>query len=178
LLASALPTGLPFQHVIIHPLIADQQGRKMSKSLGNVIEPKELIAQYGVDALRLTLLEAASLGTNQIMFDVNRLAFWSTQLSHLIEAGAWLVTATPKCTKVDEVVIEYLSIAQVTSCVMETVGMMLQQFKELLDLYLKSFTLNSLILNSGPENSPVLYTLLNILAPNTAMAVREAHYDC
>ena len=46
----------PFDHVLIHGLVRDSQGRKMSKSLGNGIDPLEVIEQYGADALRLTLI--------------------------------------------------------------------------------------------------------------------------
>ena len=42
-------------HVLIHGLVRDSQGRKMSKSLGNGIDPLEVIDKYGADALRLTL---------------------------------------------------------------------------------------------------------------------------
>ena len=46
----------PFHHVLIHGLVRDSQGRKMSKSLGNGIDPLEVIDKYGADALRLTLM--------------------------------------------------------------------------------------------------------------------------
>ncbi len=46
----------PFRTVLLHGLVRDAQGRKMSKSLGNGIDPLEVIARYGADALRLTLL--------------------------------------------------------------------------------------------------------------------------
>ena len=47
---------IPFKHVFIHGLVRDSQGRKMSKSLGNGINPLEVIDQYGADALRFTLV--------------------------------------------------------------------------------------------------------------------------
>ena len=46
----------PFKHVLIHGLVRDAQGRKMSKSLGNGVDPLEVIAKYGADALRYSLL--------------------------------------------------------------------------------------------------------------------------
>jgi len=46
---------VPFQHVLIHPTIQDAQGRRMSKSLGNGVDPLDLIEMYGADAMRFTL---------------------------------------------------------------------------------------------------------------------------
>ncbi len=47
---------VPFKHVYLHGLVRDTQGRKMSKSLGNVLDPRELSGKYGTDALRMALL--------------------------------------------------------------------------------------------------------------------------
>ena len=52
----------PFHHVLIHGLVRDSQGRKMSKSLGNGIDPLEVIDKYGADALRLTLMTGNAPG--------------------------------------------------------------------------------------------------------------------
>ncbi len=54
----------PFDTVLIHGIIRDAQGRKMSKSLGNGIDPLEVIAQYGADALRFTLATNNSPGND------------------------------------------------------------------------------------------------------------------
>lgn len=52
----------PFEYVSIHGLVRDAQGRKMSKSLGNGIDPLELIEQYGADALRFSLAAGVRIG--------------------------------------------------------------------------------------------------------------------
>ncbi len=52
----------PFDTVYVHALVRDEHGKKMSKSLGNVIDPLELIDQYGADALRFTLASMAAMG--------------------------------------------------------------------------------------------------------------------
>ncbi|CAM3093919.1 valine--tRNA ligase [Sporolactobacillus spathodeae] len=52
----------PFQDVLIHGLVRDEQGRKMSKSLGNGIDPMDVIAKYGADALRYTLATGTTPG--------------------------------------------------------------------------------------------------------------------
>ena len=59
---------VPFKKVLLHGLIRDKQNRKMSKSLGNGIDPLEKIEEYGTDALRFMLVRANHLG-NDIKFD-------------------------------------------------------------------------------------------------------------
>ncbi len=54
----------PFTDVYIHGLLRDSQGRKMSKSLGNGVDPLEIIEQYGADALRLTLITGNAPGND------------------------------------------------------------------------------------------------------------------
>ncbi len=54
----------PFQTVLFHGLVRDAQGRKMSKSLGNGIDPLEVIEQYGADALRMTLITGNAPGND------------------------------------------------------------------------------------------------------------------
>jgi valyl-tRNA synthetase len=61
----------PFHHVLIHGLVRDSQGRKMSKSLGNGIDPLEIIDQYGADALRFTLVTGNAPG-NDMRFYMER----------------------------------------------------------------------------------------------------------
>ena len=55
---------VPFSKVLIHGLVRDSQGRKMSKSLGNGIDPLEVIEKYGADALRLTLVTGNAPGSD------------------------------------------------------------------------------------------------------------------
>ncbi len=61
----------PFKHVLIHGLVRDDKGQKMSKSLGNGIDPLEIIDQYGADALRLTLITGNAPG-NDMRFYMSR----------------------------------------------------------------------------------------------------------
>ena len=62
---------VPFKHVFIHGLVRDSQGRKMSKSLGNGIDPLEIVEQYGADALRFTLATGNAPG-NDMRFYIER----------------------------------------------------------------------------------------------------------
>ena len=59
----------PFKTVLFHGLVRDSQGRKMSKSLGNGIDPLEVIDQYGADALRLTLITGNAPGNDMRFYN-------------------------------------------------------------------------------------------------------------
>ncbi len=55
---------IPFEYVFIHGIVRDSEGRKMSKSLGNGVDPLEVIDEYGADALRLSLVTGTSPGND------------------------------------------------------------------------------------------------------------------
>jgi valyl-tRNA synthetase len=67
----ALADSVPFRHVYIHALVRDANREKMSKTKGNVVDPIEIVKQYGTDAVRFTLASMASPGTD-IAFNVAR----------------------------------------------------------------------------------------------------------
>ncbi|WP_456410817.1 valine--tRNA ligase [Oceanithermus sp.] len=58
----------PFESVMLHGLVLDEKGKKMSKSKGNVVDPLELVSEYGADALRFALIHLAT-GGQDIRFD-------------------------------------------------------------------------------------------------------------
>lgn len=60
---------VPFHHVLIHGLVRDALGRKMSKSLGNGVDPLEVIDKYGADALRISLISGVAMGSDMRFFD-------------------------------------------------------------------------------------------------------------
>jgi valyl-tRNA synthetase len=63
---------VPFKHVFVHGLVRDAEGRKMSKSLGNGVDPLEVIEQYGADALRFMLMTGITPG-NDTRFKMDKL---------------------------------------------------------------------------------------------------------
>lgn len=60
---------IPFKYVNIHGIVRDSQGRKMSKSLGNGIDPLEVIEKYGADALRFSLAIGNAPGNDMRYYD-------------------------------------------------------------------------------------------------------------
>ena len=56
---------VPFENVVLHGLVKDPLGKKMSKSKGNIVDPLELVEQYGADAVRFALVFGTSLGNDQ-----------------------------------------------------------------------------------------------------------------
>ncbi len=69
----AVVDEVPFHHVYLHGLVRDAKGKKMSKSLGNVVDPLEIIDEYGADALRFTNAAMASMG-GVLKLDTSRIA--------------------------------------------------------------------------------------------------------
>ena len=69
----AVVNDIPFHTVYLHGLVRDAKGKKMSKSLGNVVDPLELIDEFGADALRFTNAAMASLG-GVLKLDTQRIA--------------------------------------------------------------------------------------------------------
>ena len=63
---------IPFTDVVITPLVFDDAGRKMSKSLGNVIDPMDLVERYGADALRLSILRQMRVESQEIRYNESR----------------------------------------------------------------------------------------------------------
>lgn len=73
---SYLNKKIPINHILIHGLIRDNQNRKMSKSLGNGIDPMDVIDKYGTDSLRMFLTSTASLGED-LRYDEEKISFYS-----------------------------------------------------------------------------------------------------
>ena len=105
----------PFNTVLIHGLVRDSQGRKMSKSLGNGIDPLEVIDKYGADALRMTLMTGNAPGNDMrfywerveasrnfankvwnasrfIMMNIEKAPAGEAKLSDLTAADKWILS--------------------------------------------------------------------------------------
>jgi valyl-tRNA synthetase len=101
----------PFSDVIIHGLIRDAQGRKMSKSLGNGVDPLEVIEQYGADSLRLTVITGSKMG-NDVRWNADKLEANKNFMNKLYNAAKFiLMNSEEGCAYRYEEVCDALSIA-------------------------------------------------------------------
>ena len=80
----------PFEYVLIHGIVRDSQGRKMSKSLGNGIDPLEIIEKYGTDSLRFSLILGITAG-NDIRYSQDKLDNASNFANKLWNASKFVI---------------------------------------------------------------------------------------
>ena len=98
----------PFHTVLIHGLVRDDKGRKMSKSLGNGIDPLEMIEKYGCDALRMNMVTGNSPG-NDMRFYVERCEamrnfankLWNASRYVMMNLGEGAINALPTVEKLE-----------------------------------------------------------------------------
>jgi valyl-tRNA synthetase len=81
---------VPFREVYIHALVRDEEGQKMSKSKGNVIDPLDVMAQYGTDAFRFTLAAMAAMGRD-IKLAEDRIAGYQNFVNKLWNAARFVM---------------------------------------------------------------------------------------
>lgn len=89
---------VPFKTVYIHALVRDAQGKKMSKSTGNVIDPLEMIEKYGTDALRFTLISFAAMGRD-IKLSEERIEGYRHFINKLWNASRYVLLQCTQDTK-------------------------------------------------------------------------------
>ena len=88
----------PFKDVVVHGIVRDSQGRKMSKSLGNGIDPIEIIEKYGADSLRFSVLSGTTMG-NDIRYMPEKLEQASNFSNKMWNAAKFIIMNTPKKEK-------------------------------------------------------------------------------
>lgn len=93
LMSEYLLTDIPFKTVYLHGLVRDEQGRKMSKSLGNIIDPLDVIAEYGADAMRLSLVIGATPG-NDTRLSKEKILSYRNFVNKLWNIGRYVSQAT------------------------------------------------------------------------------------
>lgn len=121
----------PFHTVLIHGLVRDSQGRKMSKSLGNGIDPLEVIDKYGADALRMTLITGNAPG-NDMRFYWERVEASRNFANKVWNASRFIMMNIEKAP-VDQVALEDLTMAD--RWILSKVNSLAKDVTENLDKY-------------------------------------------
>lgn len=92
---------IPFRTVYLHGLVRDKQGRKMSKSLENVIDPLDMSAKYGTDALRLSLMTGTAPG-NDVNLSEEKIAGYRNFVNKFWNISRFILTTVEKPRHVDK----------------------------------------------------------------------------
>lgn len=92
LMSEYLLGDIPFKTVYLHGLVRDEQGRKMSKSLGNIIDPLDVISEYGADAMRLSLVIGSTPG-NDTRLSKEKIVSYRNFVNKLWNIGRYITTA-------------------------------------------------------------------------------------
>lgn len=100
MLGEYVTESIPFKHVYLHGMVLDEKGQKMSKSKGNVLNPMEVIAEYGSDAMRMGIIASRSAAQSQAFSTGKVIAarnfcnkLWN--VARFIETSVGEVTPTP-----------------------------------------------------------------------------------
>ncbi len=101
---------VPFKHVYIHALVRDEHGKKMSKSTGNVIDPLDMIAKYGADALRFTLTSFAAMGRD-IKLSEARIEGYKHFINKIWNAGRFVLMNIDESANIENIEVSKLSFA-------------------------------------------------------------------
>jgi valyl-tRNA synthetase len=91
---------VPFEQVYLHGLVLDKQGKKMSKSKGNGIDPLDMIAKYGTDAVRLSLVIGATPGNNVRLYE-EKIAGYRNFVNKLWNSCRFLLMICQDCEQID-----------------------------------------------------------------------------
>lgn len=98
----------PFKQVVIHGLVRDEQGRKMSKSLGNGVDPIAVIDQYGADALRYFLTTNSTPGQDMRYID-EKVQASANYLNKIWNSARYVLSVLPECFQEENITSKQLS---------------------------------------------------------------------
>jgi valyl-tRNA synthetase len=103
-----LSKQIPFQNIVLHGLVNDPLGKKMSKSKGNVVNPMEIVEQYGADSIRFALVYGTALGNDQV------LSYPKLEAMKKFSNKLWNMARFIKMNKVSSMKYEVLSITELS----------------------------------------------------------------
>ena len=121
---------VPFKDIYIHQLVRDKQGRKMSKSLGNGIDPLEIVEEYGADALKFTLAYMSSQGQD-ILIDKDSFKIGAKFANKIWNASRYILSSVDEsdCGEVPEFGVYDSWIETRLHAAAETVGAAMRDYK-------------------------------------------------
>ena len=134
---------VPFKKTYLHGLVRDEQGRKMSKSLGNIIDPLDIIPEHGADALRLALVIGSTPG-NDIKLGAEKIVSFHNFTNKLWNIGRYVMTQS-EATDIDPKALSHADhwISLRLRCVVDEVTRNLENFNfSLAGETLRDFTWN------------------------------------
>lgn len=91
MLSLYLTNQIPFKNVLLHPIVLDEKGQKMSKTKGNVINPLDIIEQYGADALRLSLAKLSN-AIYSVRFDKTHIEGYKNLINKLWNSARCVIS--------------------------------------------------------------------------------------
>lgn len=92
---------IPFETVYLHGLVRDEKGRKMSKSLGNVVDPLDIIKKYGTDALRLAMITGTSAGADTRLYE-EKVEGYRNFVNKLWNISRYILSSVEQIKRVDK----------------------------------------------------------------------------
>jgi valyl-tRNA synthetase len=129
---------VPFREVYIHALVRDEQGQKMSKSRGNVIDPLDVMAEYGTDAFRFTLAAMAAMGRD-IKLAEERISGYQNFVNKLWNASRFVlmnrVSNASGESKIDKIVLDSTELGLVDRWIRSRLAHTIQEARAAIDGY-------------------------------------------
>lgn len=110
LMTTVLIGDIPFKNVYLHGLVRDEKGKKMSKSLGNSIDPLVVSEKYGTDALRMSLIIGSAPG-NDIKMSEDKIKAQKHFANKIWNASRFVLSSLPK-EKISEIVLESIPLTK------------------------------------------------------------------
>ena len=167
---------IPFKEVYIHGILRDKAGRKFSKSLGNGIDPLEIIKKYGADALRLSLIIGATPG-NDMRFFEERVEGYRNFVNKLWNISRYILQTKNDRANTEEIAIDKLT--PIDKWILVETDVLIKEVGENINSYnfsqagekLQDFTRNYFAdwyieaskLENSPEKQKILINILKIL---------------
>lgn len=170
---------IPFQDVYLHGLIRDEKGRKMSKSLGNVIDPLDMIKKYGTDATRLSLVIGTTPG-NDMSLSEEKVAGFRNFANKLWNISRFIMQKSKIKNQNDNLKLKIKNLTLADRWVLEKLEKLIDEISKELDNYnfsqagekLREFTWNDLadwyleaskFEKNGEKDKILIYILENLL---------------